>query len=460
MFGIINLDLRRYNMKKKLMSLVLVFALIATTMLTACGGSSEPAATPPASTPAPENSSGAPVTEEPVELVFWTMWDGGDVTVASNIFEEYNATHPNVHIDFQQQDFNQFATKLKTGMMSGEGPDFAISYIGGYVTGLQADDMLVSISGEAKRLGVDIDFGGYTMDAMKAAEIGGEYYAVPCDNLVRVLMYNKALLANTGLLNDDGTLKLEPGYDNFMNMLQTAADKTGNPSPLALTMRPPQLVLGWLTMYEQLGGHDFVDTETRTCTFDEDIAVRALTMYQKIYADYVLENLAPPADLDMFKAGKVPFYIDGSWNVAAAADALGDDFAVTTFPQLGDRNALITTNHAFIVPKKSSTTDAKMKEILEFIKWWGENNYKWSEAGHLPAYIPSTQTTEFANMPWPQYYQSTLDVAVPIYTIPNANLHQIAEVTDPIQQGMLGTISPADAVKKVRENLNQLLPNL
>lgn len=63
-------------------------------------------------------------------------------------------------------------------------------------------------------------------------------------------------------------------------------------------------------------------------------------------------------------------------------------------------------------------------------------------------------------MPWPQYYQSTLDVAVPIYTIPNANLHQIAEVTDPIQQGMLGTISPADAVKKVRENLNQLLPNL
>ncbi len=63
-------------------------------------------------------------------------------------------------------------------------------------------------------------------------------------------------------------------------------------------------------------------------------------------------------------------------------------------------------------------------------------------------------------MPWPQYYQSTLEVAVPIYTIPNANLHQISEVTDPIQQGMLGAVTPEQAVQKVKENLNQLLPNL
>lgn len=287
-----------------------------------------------------------------------------------------------------------------------------------------------------------------------------EYYAVPCDNLVRVLMYNKDLLKDSGVLNSDGTLKLEAGYDSFMDMLGTAAAETGIADPLALTMRPPQLVLGWLTMYEQLGGHDFIDLESRTCVFDDEIAVKALTEYQKIYADYVPENLAPPADLDMFKAGEVPFYIDGSWNVAAAADALGDAFGVTTFPQLGEKNALVTTNHAFIVPTNSEMTDAKTKAILEFIKWWGENNYKWSEAGHLPAYIPSTQTAEFKAMPWPQYYESTLDVAVPIYTIPNANLHQIAEVTDPIQKGMLGTIAPEEAVKQVKDHLNSLLPNL
>lgn len=438
---------------KKIIAALLAACLCLS--LAACGANTEQSAVAPA-----ESTSAAASQTEPVELVFWTMWDGGDVTVASKIFDEYNETHPDVHIDFQQQDFNQFATKLKTGMMSGQGPDFAISYIGGFVTGLQADGMLTSISGEAERLGVEIDFGGYTPAAMEAAKVDGEYYAVPCDNLVRVLMYNKDLLKDSGVLNSDGTLKLEAGYDSFMDMLGTAAAETGIADPLALTMRPPQLVLGWLTMYEQLGGHDFIDLESRTCVFDDEIAVKALTEYQKIYADYVPENLAPPADLDMFKAGEVPFYIDGSWNVAAAADALGDAFGVTTFPQLGEKNALVTTNHAFIVPTNSEMTDAKTKAILEFIKWWGENNYKWSEAGHLPAYIPSTQTAEFKAMPWPQYYESTLDVAVPIYTIPNANLHQIAEVTDPIQKGMLGTIAPEEAVKQVKDHLNSLLPNL
>lgn len=403
---------------------------------------------------------GAALAEAPTKVVFWTMWDGGDVNVAQAIFDEYNATHPEVEIEFQQQDFNQFATKLKTGMISDQGPDFAISYIGGFVTGLQADGMLLSISEEAERLGVDIDFAGYTQTAIEAAKVDGNYYAVPCDNLIRVLMYNKELLKDTDLLDEQENLKLEPGYENFMAMMQTAKDAMGGKAPLALTMRPPQLVLGWLTLYAQLGGETFVDPDTRQCIFDKAIAVEALTRYHEIYAQFVPENLAPPADLDMFKAGEVPFYIDGSWNVAAAAEVLGDHFAVTTFPVLGDKNALITTNHAFIIPKQSTVDDAKVKAALEFIKWWGENNWKWSAAGHLPAYVPSTETEEFKAMPWPQYYTSTLDVAVPIYSIPNANLHQIPETKDPIQMGVLGTMTPEEAVQTVIDNLNALLPDL
>ncbi len=394
--------------------------------------------------------------DEPVKLVFWTMWDGGDVNVAKEIFDEYNAAHPEVQIEFQQQDFNQFATKLKTGVASGEGPDFAISYVGGFVTGLQADGMLLPISGEAKRLGVEIDFAGYTATAIEATKVGDDFYAVPCDNLVRALMFNRALLADTGLLDEQGNLKIEPGFDNFKAVMQAAKDKLGKPS-LALTMRPPQLVLGWLTLYAQLGGKTFIDLDKKECNFDEAIAVEALKRYHEIYASFVPENLTPPADLDMFKAGEIPFYIDGAWNVATAAEALGDNFGVTTFPVLGDQDALVTTNHAFIIPKPEQMDDAKIKAALEFIKWWGENNWKWSKAGHLPAYTPSAQTEEFKSMPWPKFYASTLDVAVPIYTIPGANLHQIPQTKDPIQMAVLGTLSPEEAVKTVRDGLNALM---
>lgn len=452
-------------MKKSLKkSAALFIATVLAMSLSACGGASAPAQSAAPAQEAPAAQPAAPAQaeqpSEPVDLVFWTMWDGGDVSVAEKIFAEYNSTHPNVNIDFQQQDFNQFATKLKTGMVSGQGPDFAISYVGGFVTGLQADDMLVSISGEGKRLGVDISYDKYTPAAMEATMIDGEYYAVPCDNLLRVLMYNKEILADTGVLDNEGRLTLKPGYDNFMAMLQTVKEKHPEVSTLALTMRPPQLVLGWLTLYAQMGGQDFIDLTNEKCVFNDDIALSALKAYRDIYVNYVPENLAPPADLDMFKAGEAAFYIDGAWNVAAAAESLGDKFGVTTFPELGSNKSHITTNHAFIIPKKNDSTDAKTKAILEFIKWWGENNWKWSEAGHLPAYMPSIESPEFDAMPWPKYYKETLNIAVPIYTIPNANLHQIPETKDPIQSAMLGSITPEEAIKSVKEGLNQLIPNL
>lgn len=436
-------------MKRTLTALICICALLA---FAACGNRG--------SSGSSSQRAASPEPSGPVNLVFWTMWDGGDVNVAMRIFNEYNAANPNVNIDFQQQDFNQFATKLKTGIMGEQGPDFAISYVGGFITGLQADDMLVPISAEARRLGVPIDFTAYTPAPMEATKVNGEYYGVPCDNLVRVLMYNKEILANTGVLDANGRLILTPGYDNFKAMMQRVKTARPDVATLALTMRPPQLVLGWLTLYEQMGGHAFIDLAAKRCVFDDAIALRALETYHDIYVNFVPENLAPPADLEMFRTGRAAFYIDGAWNVAAAAEALGDKFGVTTFPQLGERNALVTTNHAFIIPKSDTLTDAKTRAILEFIKYWGENNWKWSEAGHLPAYTPSTRRPEFASMPWPGFYVSTMDVAVPIYTIPNANLHQIPATTDPIQRGVRGTISPAEAIREVKSNLNALIPQL
>ena len=193
------------------------------------------------------------------------------------------------------------------------------------------------------------------------------------------------------------------------------------------------------------------------CIFDETIATNALEKYRKIYTDYVPENLAPPADLDMFKQGKAAIYIDGSWNVATAAETLGDNFGVTKFPQLFDNNSLITTNHAFILPKNDKTSDAKAAAILNFVKWWGENNWKWSEAGHMPAYLPSMDTQEFKDLPFPKYYADTLNGAVPLYSMPGANIHQIPDVKEPIQKAMLVQMSCADAVKTVKSNLNKYL---
>lgn len=394
-------------------------------------------------------------------ITFWTMWDGGDVTVAKKMVDEFNTEHPNITIKFEQQDFSQYATKIKAGITSGTGPDVAIQYVGGFIQGMQEDGQLQSISQLAKDTGVSIDFANYTQNAINANKVGDDYYAVPTDNLIRVVMYNKALLKDTGYLDADGNLNYGKNYDEFMATLKNIKSKLpADVATLSLTMRPPQIALGWLTTYAQMGGKDFIDQDAKKCNFDENLAVQALEKYKAIYTSYVPKNLAPPADLEMFKSGKAAIYIDGSWNVKPAADALGDNFGVTKFPQFGDTPALITTNHAFIVPQKKNQSDAAKKAVAEFIKWWGDHNYEWSEAGHLPAYTPSTETEEFKKMPYIGNYIDTLDRAVPIYRIKGANLHQISEVTDPLSKAMKGEMSCKDAVSTIRSNLDKLIPEL
>lgn len=430
----------------------IVSATLGLGMLAGCSDSKPTAAT--------TEGKGGAEAQKPVELTFWTMWDGGDVAVAKSIFDEYNRQHPGVRISFQQQDFNQYYTKLKTAILGGTGPDFAVSHIGGFVTGLQAEGNLLPLKETAEKHKVNLPFDKFTPSVMESAKVDGKYYTIPLDHLVRVLMYNKALLKDTALLDANGQLKLDKGYAGFMKALQEAKDKNNGAPPLSLTMRPPQIVLGWMTLYYQMGGKGFIDLASKKSNFDEKLALQALNAYKEIYDKYVPAKIAPPADFELFKSGKAPFYIDGAWMVGSSAEALGKDFGVAPFPQLFEKDAHVVTNHGFILPVKKNRTDEQTKAALEFMKWWAENNWRWSQAGHLPGYEPTLQDENFKKLPYQKFYQDTTKGAVPIPIIPNANLHQAPEVTGPIQKAMLGDIKTEEAIQQVKKNLDQLLPKL
>ena len=450
----------KLKLRKAVSSLLCIMMLV--TLLAGCGGTNTPAATSTAPTNAPaasQSDSAAPQTpSEPVNLVFWNLFNGGDATIAQAIFDEFNSLNPNIKIEFQIQDNAQYYTKLKTSILAGTGPDFAMSHVGGFLTGMANEGSLVPIDELNTKYGVGIQFDKYTQSVIKATTVDNKIYAVPLDNLVRVFMYNKELLKDTGLVDSNGNLTMEKGYDGFVKAMETVKGKLPQgATPFVLNMGPPQLVLQWLTFYYQLGGTEFVDATAKKVTFDEAKALEALKKYKALYDNYVPEKISPPADHNMFKDGQAAFAIDGAWNVSACGDALGDKLGVTEFPQLFDTDALVTTNHGFIVPIKDGRTEAQEKAVLEFIKWWGENNYKWSQAGHLPAYAPSTETKEFSALPYPKNYLNSMNYAVPLPIIPNVNLHQAAEVNQHIQQAMLGDITPEDAIKLVKQNLEQYI---
>lgn len=451
------------NSRLRRFTALLLGVTLSAGMLAGCGSSSGNSAAN-TSTSAATNSGTAAQTEqtmsEPVNVVFWNLFNGGDATMGQQIFDEYNQKNPNVKIEFQQQDNAQYYTKLKTAIMAGTGPDFAMSHVGGFLSGMAEEGNILPLDELNTKYNSGIQFDKYTKSVMEAVKVDGKTYAVPMDNLVRVLMYNKALLKDTGLIGPDGNLVLDKGYDNFVKALDAVKAKNPSVSPLVINMGAAQHVLQWLTLYYQMGGVDFVDVNAKKVTFDEAKALEALKAYKNLYDNYVPPKLVSPAEFNLFKAKKAAFLIDGSWNVGAAAEALGDDFGVTVFPQLFEKEALATTNQAFIIPIKEGRTEAQEKEILTFIKYWGENNWKWSQAGHLPAYEPSAETPEFKALPYPKSYIDTMKIGIPLPIVPNINVHQAVEVNGPIQKAVLGMSTPEQAIKDVKANLENYMSKL
>lgn len=433
--------------------------MLSASVLVGCGSAEKPAAEATNSAVAGKTEA-AETKSEPVEVIFWNLFNGGDATMGQKIFDEYNQKNPNVKIQFQQQDNAQYYTKLKTAIMAGTGPDFAMTHIGGFLTGMAKEGNVLPMDELNTKYNAGIQFDKYTQTVIEAAKVDGKIYAAPMDNLVRVLMYNKALLKDTGLLDGNGNLVLEKGYDNFTKALDSVKAKNPGVSPLLINMGPAQHVLQWVTLYFQMGGTDFINSETKKVSFDETKALEALKAYKKLYDNYVPPKLVSPAEFNLFKAGKGAFLIDGSWNVGAAAEVLKDDFGVTVFPQLFEKEALATTNQAFIVPVKKDRTEAQEKEILAFVKYWGENNWKWSQAGHLPAYEPSAESEEFKALTYPKNYIDTMKIGIPLPIVPNVNLHQAPEVNGPIQKAVLGMSTPEQAIKEVRTNLDNYMSKL
>src|SRR5689334_10197582 len=112
-------------MKTKL-SMLFGMLLIASIVLTACGGGAAPTQAPaatqaPASTQAPAATE-APATQAPAAtqapsgeaktITIWHQWSGDYQTAIAQVFKDYEASHPGVKIDLSKPDDVQAALKV------------------------------------------------------------------------------------------------------------------------------------------------------------------------------------------------------------------------------------------------------------------------------------------------------------------------------------------------------------
>lgn len=302
-------------MKHKL-SMLFGLLLIASMVLTACGGgaasteapqaTSAPATEAPAEEPA---ATEAPATEAPAgEAATITIWhsyhpDENEEKAFNQILEAYKAENPNVTVDVLYVPFDQLANKWSTEVAAGGGPDMFTmpnDALGDWIRGGLVAPVDEFVAGHLD---------GFSDLAIAGVTYEGQMYAVPGIAKAVGLFYNKSLVETPPTTTDELLAQVQEG-------------KT-------LVMRPyAYFNYGLLT--GTFGG-TLMD-ESGKCVADQAGFADAFTWMKELKdAGAVFEPDEAKAN-EMFSGGDAAFIVTGPWMLGTFKEALGDDLGVVPLP--------------------------------------------------------------------------------------------------------------------------------
>jgi multiple sugar transport system substrate-binding protein len=420
-------------MKKKLVAL-LTMTMVASS-LAACGSQPAPADSGESSAPAKtEEASATGNTDtastegaestEPITIDFWNSWTGSDGDVLVEKVNEFNSTNPwgiTVNMDITPEFSERLATTLPTGdcaplILSGTGDRFRY---GEYL--LPIDDIWENTA---------LNEADFNANAMDCCKMDGKLYAVPFQNSLYYMYWNKDLFEKAGL-------DPEAPPKNFDEWAEYASKITD----------PDANVYG-SGMFMSYGNHQFclmgIDGGWAVTKAGDDIwkvnikdnagFKKYLEWMKDVYnrGDNPMEN-----EIDsMFKAGQIGIMVNGPW-LAAGADEAGINYGMCkvfgTEPR-GDVAGFFVTN---------SASDAEKQACEKFIQWWYTGNEGtaiedtgvgvWSlKIGFPTAYTPLAESAAYSD-----------NERLSALALDDSSKDSIWIITDPDFQGwaeMIGTI--------------------
>lgn len=398
-------------------------------------------------------------------VVWWDFLSGGDGVRMKAMIAEFNKENPDIHIDATTLEWGtRFYTKVQTAAAVGQGPDVMTYHLSRLPLGVQTGVLRPFTADELASVGLKAS--DYAPHAWQSAHYDGKLYAVPLDIHSIVLYYNKDLLKKAGLLGPDGLPKGFDGIANFDAALQKLTGSNGAQYGVSIaTADAGQGATNWrvfYTLFSQMGG-TFI-TNGKVLTGDNlDKAVKA----ESVIANWVAKGWAPkqtayPASIALFTAGKAAMMINGVWEVPTMVDLatqkkLGFDWGAVQIPAFYGHAGTWADSHAFAIParKGNPVSKEKVAAVMKVIAWMNKHSIMWAAGGHVPAYLPVTQSAAYREMQPNATYSSYTKTAIydprskiagvasPIY---EANANYLQAATN-------GQLSPKDAIEQMRDEL-------
>jgi multiple sugar transport system substrate-binding protein len=339
------------KMTKKF-SLVFALLVIVALVVSACQA---PAATPTAeaTTAATTVAAATEVSTTPVTLRF-TVWTGNEKHLAmlKGIADAYTALHPNVTIQYDTIDFDDYVSKVTIQLAGGTPPDAgwlmetaAPSFVD---AGVLAD--LVPTLNAYK----DYDFADLSQPALKLWQSGTALYGVPFSNSPIFVVYNKDLFDKAGVATPEEMLKNNTWtWENLAKAAKDITDKGPAGSfgfvgfdAAMFTTQPWSTLVPAIWAY---GGNTW-SADGKTCELNQPAAVQAVTLFHNM--TFKDKSITPPGDKTVFAGGTVGMTLAQLSRLTQLKDA-GFKFGIAPLPSGPAGNQAVIGQAAIVVFDKS-----------------------------------------------------------------------------------------------------------
>jgi multiple sugar transport system substrate-binding protein len=389
------------------------------------------------------------------QFTYWNLFSGGDGDRMVEMEHGFAKAHPAVSMSAVTLAWgNPYYTKLSLATRGGRPPDVAVAHLTRMQTLARAGLLQPFDTAALARFGMTPD--KFTPTAWKASHVDGQLYAIPLDTHPYVLYYRTDICKKAGLLKSDGSLVEMHGPDDLLKALRAIKKVTGKYGLVMATVNDPSSCWRiFATLYWQQGGQVLADAGSQV-VLDEDKAAKALEF---IHTLAVEEHLMPPSVDDngtvvTFSNGQAGFLFDGEWDNSIYT-ASKTPYNMTRFPSVYEHYTCQADSHTLILPKDSSRDSARLDLCLTFIKSMLDQSFTWAEGGHIPAWLPMQNSSQYHHLKPQSNYADVANLVhyddEAWYSGSGSDLENIAGGI--VSSVALGGLSPSGAVHQLRSKL-------
>lgn len=391
-------------------------------------------------------------------LQFWHLLSGGDGVTMSALLDEANAAQSAYRVRPTVLAWGTpYYTKLAMAAAGGRAPDVAIMHatrVQGWAPGGLLDEW------DTDRLAeLGVDESTFARPIWEKGEVDGRRLSIALDAHPFVLMYNTDICGQAGVLDEEGQLKKVSSPQEFLDMVRSVSDVAeGHGLSFGYLGDGAQMWRLFYTLYTQ-HGIEMTLPEGATAEMDTAAAVESLEFMQQLLDGTLAATQNDYASaIAEFATGRSGMLLTGVWELRTMQDA-GFPFDATMIPTLFGTPAAYADSHSFVLPHQSSPDSERRDLSYAFVADLLKGSFDWATAGHVPAYLPITQSPAYADLlPQVHYAEAADHVRYdPGAWFTGSGSNFQSEFGAAVQPALLSGASATDAIERFTERVNRLL---